>query len=85
MTNGTTPPSRSSPPASETDYLSRGGVKQLTMSFADDWGIHGITVNCLALGWFKTRQNAVMCENQEWVEDLYDRVPLKRPGPPQDL
>jgi len=37
---------------------SRGGVKQLTMSLADDWGAHGITVNCLAPGWFKTRQNA---------------------------
>jgi len=33
---------------------SRGGVKQLTMSLADDWGVHGITVNCLAPGWFKT-------------------------------
>jgi len=39
---------------------SRGGVKQLTMSLADDWGIHGITVNCLAPGWFKTSQNAAM-------------------------
>src|SRR5439155_12013187 len=39
---------------------SRGGVKQLTMSLADDWGMHGITVNCLAPGWFKTAQNAVM-------------------------
>src|SRR6202022_3561547 len=27
---------------------SRGGVRQLTMSLADDWGKHGITVNCLA-------------------------------------
>src|SRR5256885_10459210 len=36
---------------------SRGGVKQLTMSLADDWGAHGITVNCLAPGWFKTNQN----------------------------
>jgi NAD(P)-dependent dehydrogenase (short-subunit alcohol dehydrogenase family) len=27
---------------------SRGGVKQLTMSLADDWGPFGITVNCLA-------------------------------------
>ena len=42
---------------------SRGGVKQLTMSLADDWGLHGITVNCLAPGWFKTAQNAVMYEN----------------------
>src|SRR5882757_2785724 len=27
---------------------SRGGVRQLTMSLADDWRPHGITVNCLA-------------------------------------
>src|SRR5438094_5618769 len=64
---------------------SRGGVKQLTMSLADDWGAHGITVNCLAPGWFKTAQNAVMYENKEWVEYLKDRIPLKRPGQPNDL
>jgi NAD(P)-dependent dehydrogenase (short-subunit alcohol dehydrogenase family) len=64
---------------------SRGGVKQLTMSLADDWGPHGITVNCLAPGWFKTAQNAVMYENQEWVNYLCDRIPLKRPGQPSDL
>ena len=64
---------------------SRGGVKQLTMSLADDWGIHGITVNCLAPGWFKTAQNAVMYEDKEWVDYLCDRIPLKRPGQPQDL
>jgi gluconate 5-dehydrogenase len=64
---------------------SRGGVKQLTMSLADDWGPHGITVNCLAPGWFKTAQNAVMYENEEWVEYLKDRIPLKRPGQPNDL
>jgi len=64
---------------------SRGGVKQLTMSLADDWGIHGITVNCLAPGWFKTAKNAVMYENKEWADYLCDRIPLKRPGQPRDL
>jgi NAD(P)-dependent dehydrogenase (short-subunit alcohol dehydrogenase family) len=64
---------------------SRGGVRQLTMSLADDWGPHGITVNCLAPGWFKTAQNAVMYENREWVEYLVDRIPLKRPGRLDDL
>ncbi|MGN6644065.1 MAG: SDR family NAD(P)-dependent oxidoreductase [Verrucomicrobiota bacterium] len=64
---------------------SRGGVKQLTMSLADDWGPHGITVNCLAPGWFKTAQNAVMYENKDWVDYLCDRIPLKRPGKPTDL
>jgi NAD(P)-dependent dehydrogenase (short-subunit alcohol dehydrogenase family) len=64
---------------------SRGGVKQLTMSLADDWGLHGVTVNCLAPGWFKTAQNAAMYENQEWLSYLCDRIPLKRPGQPHDL
>ena len=64
---------------------SRGGIKQLTMSLADEWGTHGITVNCLAPGWFKTRQNAVLYEDERWVEYLKDRIPLKRPGEPNDL
>jgi NAD(P)-dependent dehydrogenase (short-subunit alcohol dehydrogenase family) len=64
---------------------SRGGVKQLTMSLADDWGPHGVTVNCLAPGWFRTAQNAMLYENKAWVDYLVDRIPLKRPGLPNDL
>ena len=64
---------------------SRGGTKQLTASLADDWGKHGITVNCLAPGWFKTFQNQVMYENKEWVDYLVDRIPMQRPGQPNDL
>jgi NAD(P)-dependent dehydrogenase (short-subunit alcohol dehydrogenase family) len=64
---------------------SRGGVRQLTMSLADDWGPYGVTVNCLAPGWFRTEQNKVMYESKEWVEYLCDRIPLKRPGHPDDL
>jgi NAD(P)-dependent dehydrogenase (short-subunit alcohol dehydrogenase family) len=64
---------------------SRGGIRQMTMSLADDWGRHGITVNCLAPGWFRTEQNKVLYEDKEWVEYLCDRIPLKRPGELPDL
>jgi NAD(P)-dependent dehydrogenase (short-subunit alcohol dehydrogenase family) len=64
---------------------SRGGMRQLTMSLAHDWGEYGITVNCLAPGWFKTAQNAVMYEDAAWVASLNERIPLGRPGAPNDL
>lgn len=64
---------------------SRGGIRQLTMSLAADWGPHGVTVNCLAPGWFKTRQNQVLYEDPEWVEYLIERIPVHRPGLPHDL
>ena len=64
---------------------SRGGIRQLTMSLADDWGKHGITVNCLAPGWFRTDQNKALYEDQEWLKCLRERIPVKRPGEPHDL
>ena len=64
---------------------SRGGIRQLTMSLAADWGSSGVTVNCLAPGWFKTKQNQVLYENPGWVEYLCERIPVNRPGRPDDL
>ncbi len=64
---------------------SRGGIRQLTMSLADDWGRHGITVNCLAPGWFRTDQNKALYEDAAWVEYLVERIPMKRPGQSHDL
>jgi NAD(P)-dependent dehydrogenase (short-subunit alcohol dehydrogenase family) len=64
---------------------SRGGIRQLTMSLAADWGPDGVTVNCLAPGWFKTKQNAVLYDDAEWVEYLKERIPLRRPGKVEDL
>jgi NAD(P)-dependent dehydrogenase (short-subunit alcohol dehydrogenase family) len=55
------------------------------MSLADAWGKYGITVNCLAPGWFKTNQTKVLYEDKKWVDYIVDRTSLKRTGQPQDL
>ena len=64
---------------------SRGGVLQMTRSLAAEWGEHGITVNVLAPGWFKTAQTSDLFGNKKWVDYITDRIPLKRPGEPHDL
>lgn len=64
---------------------SRGGILQMTKAMADEFGVHGINVNCLAPGWFKTEQTQVLYDNPEWLAYLVDRIPLKRPGKPNDL
>jgi NAD(P)-dependent dehydrogenase (short-subunit alcohol dehydrogenase family) len=64
---------------------SRGGIRQLTMSLAVEWGEYGVTVNCLAPGWFRSDQTAVLFENPEWLAALCDRIPVKRPGRVEEL
>src|SRR5258708_6934994 len=64
---------------------SRGGVRQLTMSLADDWGRAGITVDCVAPGWVRAGRNRVLYGSKEGGDDLVDRLRLKRPGQPHDI
>ena len=64
---------------------SRGGIKQMTMSLAHDWGDKGVTVNCLAPGWFKTEQNSKLFEDKKWVDYIEEKIPLGRIGKPNDL
>jgi gluconate 5-dehydrogenase len=64
---------------------SRGGVLQMTRGMAAEWGRNGVTVNCLAPGWFRTAQTEALYSNPEWLQYICDRIPVGRPGAVEDL
>jgi NAD(P)-dependent dehydrogenase (short-subunit alcohol dehydrogenase family) len=63
----------------------RGGMTQMTKSLAAEWAPHGITVNVIAPGWFRTAQNDVLFQNPEFVTYVNSRIPAGRSGLPNDM
>jgi gluconate 5-dehydrogenase len=64
---------------------SRGGIMQLTKSFAAEWGPYGVNVNVIAPGWFRTEQTRILWENNEWMSMIRTRIPNGRIGEPYEL
>lgn len=62
---------------------SKAAVINFTRALAGEWGVHGITVNALAPGFFPTRMaNELIAQ---LGEEARKRVPLQRWGDDQDL
>ncbi|TWO73077.1 glucose 1-dehydrogenase [Caenimonas sedimenti] len=64
---------------------SKGAVKMLTKGMAIDWGPHGIQVNGLGPGYFKTELNRALVDNPEFSAWLINRTPSRRWGDVEDL
>ncbi|VTU28552.1 glucose 1-dehydrogenase [Variovorax sp. RA8] len=64
---------------------SKGAVKMLTKGMAIDWGPHGIQVNGLGPGYFKTELTDALVNNPEFTSWLVGRTPSRRWGDVQDL
>jgi gluconate 5-dehydrogenase len=63
----------------------KGAVKMLTKGMAIDWGPHGLQVNGLGPGYFKTELNQALVENPEFSGWLINRTPSRRWGDVEDL
>ena len=64
---------------------SKGAVKMLTKGMAIDWGPHGIQVNGLGPGYFKTDLTEALVQNEEFTRWLVGRTPSRRWGDVEDL
>lgn len=64
---------------------SKAGVVGLTRVLAAEWGPHGIRVNCIGPGYFRTEMTKRLFSDPEWFSRLKRQVPLGRGGLPEDL
>ena len=64
---------------------SKGAVKMLTKGMAIDLGPHGIQVNGLGPGYFKTELTRALVDNEEFSRWLIGRTPSRRWGDVEDL
>jgi gluconate 5-dehydrogenase len=64
---------------------SKGAVKMLTKGMAIDWGKHGIRVNGLGPGYFRTELNKALVEDEKFSAWLAARTPLGRWGDVEEL
>lgn len=75
------------PPLGFTAYnAAKAGVINMTQSLAVEWGPQHIRVNCIAPGWIETPFNSPLGFLQApFVVSALKRVPLQRPGKPEDI
>jgi NAD(P)-dependent dehydrogenase (short-subunit alcohol dehydrogenase family) len=64
---------------------SKGGVVQLTKSFAASWGKDNIRVNAVAPGWIKTNMSRMMWEDEAMAAPITARTPMGRWGDAAEL
>jgi len=64
---------------------SKGAVKMLTKGMAIDWGPHGIQVNGLGPGYFKTELNEKLVADAQFSAWLTGRTPSRRWGNVEEL
>lgn len=64
---------------------SRGGIRQLCKTLAVEWAEHGITVNCIGPGRFRTKMTEDVFTDAAKRAKFLDVIPMKRAGAPDDL
>ncbi len=64
---------------------SKSGLAGMTRALANEWGRHGVNVNGIAPGYFRTEATAALQSDPTRYNALLARIPLGRWGEPEDL
>ena len=64
---------------------SKGALKMLTKGMAIDWAPHGLNVNAIGPGYFKTELNQALVDDPEFTAWLEKRTPARRWGNVEEL
>jgi gluconate 5-dehydrogenase len=63
----------------------KGALRQLTRGMATDWARHGLQVNAIAPGYFRTELNQALVDDPEFSAWLEKRTPAGRWGNVEEL
>lgn len=63
----------------------KGAVRNLTRSMCADWAKHGLQINAIAPGCFKTPLNQALVDDPEFTAWLEKRTPAARWGDVEEL
>jgi gluconate 5-dehydrogenase len=63
----------------------KGAVKNLTRGMCADWAKHGLQINAIAPGYFKTPLNQALVDSEEFSSWLEKRTPAARWGNVEEL
>jgi len=63
----------------------KAAMAQITRGLALEWAADGIRVNTVAPGFIETPLTEVLMSNPDFLNNLKARVPLARPGQPEEI
>jgi 2-deoxy-D-gluconate 3-dehydrogenase len=63
----------------------KGGIASLTRTLALELATHNINVNAIAPGYYRTQLTEALFHDEEGYRWVLSRIPLGRPGIPEDL